>query len=58
MTSKDLTMTIVTEGEGITMTLKTVSVLGKGNVSVQAEPGVYNIDELIKALEEVRSFGG
>ena len=50
MLSKDLTVTVTNESEGITLTLKTVSALGPGKVSIVADPGVYDHQELKDAF--------
>lgn len=56
MINRDLTITITNEQEGITLTLKTVSALGPGKVSIMADPGVYDSKELEDALNAVKEF--
>jgi len=56
MLSKDLTVTVTNESEGITLTLKTVSALGPGKVSIVADPGVYDHQELKDALAAIVDF--
>lgn len=54
--TKDLTVTVTNESEGITCTIKTVSALGIEAVSINADPGVYDRAELMKALEMAKTF--
>jgi hypothetical protein len=58
MISKDLTVTITNPTEGITLTLKTVSALGPGKVSIMADAGVYDTEELEDALVAIADFVG
>jgi hypothetical protein len=54
--TKDLTVTVTNDSEGITTTFKTVSVLGATKVSISGDPGVFNIKELQDALNAVTEF--
>lgn len=56
MITKDLTITITNENEGLTCTIKTASLVGKDTVSIVSDPGIYNLEELIKALEIIKEF--
>lgn len=54
--SKDLTVSITNEEEGLTLTIKTVSALGKDKVAVSGDPGVHSIEELKEALKAIEGF--
>lgn len=56
MLTKDLTVTITNEAEGITLTVKTVSRLGGTTVAVSGDPGTYDIKEIKEALAQIEKF--
>lgn len=56
--SKDLTVTVTNETEGVTLVMKTLSALGKTKVSISGDPSVYDIKEIKQALKEIEEFAG
>ena len=53
---KDLTVVITNDNEGLTLTLKTVSAIGKNVVLITGDTGVQKIEEIEKALSEIKDF--
>jgi hypothetical protein len=53
--TKNLVVNVINETEGITLTIKTVSV-GDNGITITGDPGLYNIEEVLAALEECKKF--
>ena len=54
--SRDLTVIVTNDEEGVTLTLKTVSSLGEDKVFISGDPSVHDINEIKKALEDIGQF--
>lgn len=54
--NKDLTITITNDTEGTTISLKTVSALGNGLISISGDMGVFNLLDIQHALQELGQF--
>lgn len=54
--SRDLTVIVTNEEEGVTLTLKTVSSLGKDKVFISGDPSVHDIKEIEEALKNIQEF--
>lgn len=53
--TRNLVVNITNDIEGITLTVKTVSV-GDNGITITGDPGLYNIEEVLAAIEECKKF--
>jgi hypothetical protein len=53
--TKNLVVNVINETEGITLTIKTVSV-GDNGITITGDPGLYHMEEVLAALEECKRF--
>lgn len=54
--SKDLTVTVTNEAEGVTLVFKTVSSLGKEKVFISGDAAVHDVKEIEQALKSLEEF--
>lgn len=54
--SKDLTITVTNEAEGVTLVFKTVSSLGKEKVFISGDAAVHDVKEIEEALKSIEEF--
>jgi hypothetical protein len=54
--SKDLTVTVTNEAEGVTVSFKTVSSLGTNKVFIAGDAAVHDIKEIEQAIQTIKEF--